>query len=110
MDEARRYIRDTYCERFESHGWVYDDGALSIAAHRWLEASGSEEEECGTVREDGQSETVPCEELEPPEEPKFIDCAILRDVRRSEVRDYLAQLRPDVECDDGTSIEQVGVP
>jgi hypothetical protein len=107
-DEARRYVRVTYCARFESRGWVYDDGALSIAAHRWLEGSGSEE--CGTVREDGQSETVPCEELEPPEGPKLIDCAILRHVRRSEVRHYLAELRPDVECDNGTPVEQLGVP
>ena len=107
-DAARRYARVTYCAPFESRGWVYDDGALSIAAQRWLEEGGSEE--CATAGEDGQSKTVPCEELEPPEGPRVIDCGLLRYVRRSEVRDYLAQLRDDVECDDGTRVELLGVP
>lgn len=102
-DEARGYIRVTYCGRFESRGWVYDDGALSIAAQTWLDAAGSES--CGSEH----SETVPCEELEHRDEPKVIDCAMLRHVRRSEVREYLEQLQRDVECDDGTPVEQLGV-
>jgi hypothetical protein len=35
---------------------------------------------------------------------------MLRHVRRSEVRNYLAKLRDDVECDDKTPVEQIGVP
>ena len=99
---ARRYIRVTYCERFESRGWVYDDGALSIAAQRWLEDAGSES--CGS----DHSETAPCKELEPRDEPEVIDCAMLRQVRRSEVRAYIQQLPRDVVCDDGTPVEQLG--
>jgi hypothetical protein len=107
-EAVRRYTRVTYCAPFESHGWVYDDGALSVAAQRWLAGSGSEV--CGTAGADEESETVPCGELESPEGPRLIDCAILHVVRRSEVRDYLAQLRADVECDDKTPVEQLGVP
>jgi hypothetical protein len=33
---VRRYVHDTYCARFEQNGWVYEDGALSIAAQTWL--------------------------------------------------------------------------
>ena len=97
-EEARAYVRRTYCGPFESRGWVYDDGALSIDAQKWLVEGGSEV--CGSEH----SETVPCEES------RIIDCAILQHVRRREVRDYVAQLRRDVECDDRTPVEQLGVP
>ena len=108
--EARRYVRVTYCARFAERGWVYDDGTLSIAAHRWLEESGSEE--CASAAPGEPVETVPCEELEPAAGPRRIDCALLHHVRRSEVRSYLAQLRRerDVECDDGTPLAELGTP
>lgn len=96
--EARRYARKTYCEPFASRGWVYEDGALSIGAQRWLEEGGSEQ--CASEN----AATVPCEDS------RVIDCALLHHVRRSEVRDYVARLRDDVECDDGTPVEQLGVP
>jgi hypothetical protein len=34
--KLRRYVEVTYCNRFARKGWVYDDGALSIDAQRWL--------------------------------------------------------------------------
>jgi len=102
-DEARAYVHRTYCGPFASRGWVYGDGALAIGAQTWLEESGSEE--CATAGEDGQSVTIPCEDRS-----RTIDCAMLRHVRRSEVRAYVAQPRDDVECDDGTPVEQLGVP
>jgi hypothetical protein len=101
-DAARDYARRTYCGPFASRGWVYEDGALAIGAQNWLAAGGSEE--CATAGEDGQSVTIPCED-----ESRAINCAMLRHVRRGEVRQYLAQ-RPDLECDDGTPVEQLGVP
>jgi hypothetical protein len=101
-NEARDYVRRTYCAPFESRGWVYEDGALSIDAQKWLEEGGSEV--CETAGEGGESVTVPCEES------RTLDCAMLRHVRRSEVRKYVAELRRDVECDDGTPFEQLGVP
>jgi hypothetical protein len=96
-DEDRAYARRTYCGPFASRGWVYGDGALSIDAQKWLEEGGSEECE-------SEAGPVPCEES------RTIDCALLRHVRRSEVREYVAQLRDEVECDDGTPVEQLGVP
>ena len=102
-DEDRAYVRRTYCGPAESRGWVYEDGALAIEAQHWLEEGGSEE--CGTAAEDGESVTIPCVD-----ESRTIDCVVLHHVRRSEVRAYVAQLRDDVECDDGTPFEQLGVP
>ena len=98
---ARRYVRNTYCELFASRGWVYEDGALSVDAQRWVVQGGSES--CESATESGQGETVRCEES------NVIDCALLHHVRRSEVREYLATLGRDVECDDET-LEQLGVP
>jgi hypothetical protein len=95
---ARRRVRETYCEPFAASGWVYDDGALSIDAQKWLVEGGSEV--CGSEH----SETVPCEES------RVIDCAMLRHVRRNEARAYVENLRRAVECDDGTPVEQLGVP
>ena len=102
-DEARAYARRTYCGPFERQGWVYEDGALSIDAQKWLDEGGMEE--CETAGAGGQSVTVACEDESP-----TIDCAMLRHVRRSEVRKYVAQLRRDIECEDGTPVEQLGVP
>jgi hypothetical protein len=99
---ARDYARRTYCGPFASRGWVYEDGALSIDAQTWLVEGGMEI--CETAGEDGQSVTIPCED-----ESRAINCAMLRHVRRGEVRQYLAQ-RPDLECEDGTPVEQLGVP
>ena len=31
---VRRYVRDTYCNRFQQKGWIYRDGALKLAAQR----------------------------------------------------------------------------
>jgi hypothetical protein len=102
-DEARAYVRRTYCGPFERRGWVYEDGALSIDTQKWLDEGGMEV--CETAGAGGQSVTVPCEDESP-----TINCAMLHHVRRSEVREYVAQLPRDVECDDGTPVEQLGVP
>jgi hypothetical protein len=101
-DAARDYARRTYCGPFASRGWVYDDGALSIDAQKWLVEGGNEV--CETAGDDGQSVTIPCEDASP-----AINCAMLRHVRQGEVRRYFAQ-RPDLECEDGTPVEQLGVP
>ena len=104
--EIRRYIEVTYCAPFAERGWVYVDGTLSIAAHTWLIEGTSEE--CASAGSDEPAQTVPC--LEPTGEPQIIDCAILHEVRRSEVRVYLEQLqrKHEVECDDGTPVKQLG--
>jgi hypothetical protein len=108
-EAARRYARKTYCARFERNGWIYDDGALTIAAHTSLEQGGT----CAALRlrEGELARTVPCEEVRPPG-PRVLDCALLHHVRRSEVRDYIARLRREgaVECDDGTPLDNLGVP
>ena len=106
---ARRYIRRTYCARFEGKGWVYEDGALSIAAQSWLEHASSSS--CATASPGEPTKTVPCE----PERrggAQIVECALLRVTRRIEVRDYIEQLRTKgpVECDDGTAISELGVP
>jgi hypothetical protein len=112
QEAVRRYAETTYCSRFAERGWVYDDGTLSIEAHKWLEEGG--EEECWRATEPGEpASTVPCEELDAGG-PKLIrDCALLRHVPKSEVRDYLDQLRSrygSVECEDGTPLAQLGSP
>ena len=33
---VQSYIQRTYCDRFAKHGWVYEDGTLSIKAHLWV--------------------------------------------------------------------------
>jgi hypothetical protein len=104
---ARSYVRRTYCARFERKGWVYEDGALRIAAQSWLEHGSS----CATASPGEPARTVPCE----PERrggARIIECALLRVTRRSEVRDYIEQLRTKgpVKCDDGTAISDLGVP
>ena len=107
-EELRRYTEMTYCARFGKRGWIYADGTLSIAAHNWLNEG--REEDCGTVTEAG-GEEVPCEDVEGG--PKDVDCALLHHVRRSEVRDYVEELRRrqgNVECDDGTPLDELGAP
>jgi hypothetical protein len=110
---ARRYVRVTYCARFEKKGWVYEDGALRIAAQTWLENGGtcarSDPGEPGGAP--GPTTTVPCE----PEQRggvRLVECALLRTIRRDEVSDYIDRLRTKgpVECDDGTPIAELGVP
>jgi hypothetical protein len=113
--EARHYVEVTYCSRFAERGWVYDDGALSIEAHKWLEKGG--EEECAEAVPESEpakpARTVPCEELDEGG-PKLIeDCSFLHYVRRSEVRAYVEELRRrygDVRCEDGTPLEALGTP
>ena len=102
-EDLRRYARDTYCARFEEQGWVYDDGALRIAAQHWLEQGAT----CATETAGEPPETGPCEQVGSP-----LDCALLRHVRRSEVAAYLEQLQRagPVECDDGTPLDDLGVP
>ena len=106
----RHYVVVTYCGRFAREGWVYDDGALSIDAQRWLVQAGSEV--CVTQTPGEQSTTVPCEHIRAPENTRTIDCAMLRFVRRSEVRTYITELerRGRVQCDEGTPLAALGVP
>jgi hypothetical protein len=103
--EVRRYIETAYCAPFDKNGWVYEDGALSIAAQKWLDIGGS----CETIATEGEpAPTVSCKKEDGP----IIECALLRVVRRSEVRSYIEKLRRDreVRCDDGTPVEGLGVP
>jgi hypothetical protein len=110
--QARHYVEVTYCSRFAERGWVYDDGVLSIEAHKWLEDAG--EEECQVAVEPGEpARTVPCEDFNEPGPKLISDCGLLHYVRRSEVRDYIEQLRRqygDVRCEDGTPLEELGTP
>ncbi|MGZ4357296.1 MAG: hypothetical protein ACXVRU_10840 [Gaiellaceae bacterium] len=106
--QVRRYIRDTYCAPFEQNGWVYDDGALSIAAQKWLDNGGK----CATASDTEPARTVPCEQMNRDTATRIIDCALLHHVRRTEVMAYVAELQRDgdVHCDDGTPLEELGVP
>lgn len=109
-EETRRYARKTYCARFEENGWVYEDGAVSIAAQTWLDngatcARGSEGEPPTT--------TVPCDVERSTGGVEKLDCALLHIVRRSEVRKYIGRLEMNgaaVKCDDGTALDKLGVP
>jgi hypothetical protein len=106
-EAARRYARKTYCRRFEQKGWIYQDGALAIAAQTWLEQQGT----CAKGSEGEATKTVSCV----PETrggALILDCALLHIVRRSEVRAYIARLQMSrqVECDDRTPADALGVP
>jgi hypothetical protein len=107
-EEARRYVRNTYCARFGKEGWIYEDGALSIAAKRWLD----EGARCSTAREGEPARTVSCEEERRAAGDRMLDCGLLRVVRRSEVRDYIERMRSNgaVECDDGSAFDELGIP
>ena len=107
-EQLRWYVETTYCSRFAERGWVYEDGSLSIAAHEWAEDGG--EEACVRITETGEETTIPCEDFAADPE---IDCALLHHVRQSEVREYVEELRREereVECDDGTPLDELGVP
>jgi hypothetical protein len=107
-EEARRYVRNTYCARFEKDGWIYEDGALSIGAQRWLD----EGARCATAREGEPTRTVSCEEERRAAGDRTLDCGLLRVVRRSEVKDYIERMRDNgaVKCDDGTAFDELGIP
>jgi hypothetical protein len=87
-DQARRYVRDTYCARFDENGWVYADGALSIEAQKWLDAGAT----CAVGDAGDSVATVPCTTTEAAG-TQILDCALLHIVRRSEVRDYIDRLK-----------------
>jgi hypothetical protein len=105
-ERVREYARTTYCERFDADGWVHEDGTLSIDAQHWLDRSGT----CATGTEGEPTRTVPCEEHR--RNDPILDCALLHHVRVSEVRTYLEQLdrTVPVRCDDGTPVDELGVP
>ena len=115
QEAVRSYTESTYCARFVERGWVYDDGALSIDAYTSLAEGG--EEECAEAEAEsvegepgGSAQSVPCDEVDAGEDGT-IDCALLRHVRRSEVRAYLDELQRSgqaVECDDGTPLADLG--
>ena len=117
-EQVRRYARVTYCERWDKPGWVYDDGALSISVVQLRKTSS----ECVSTKPGGPIRTVPCATL--PSAP-ILDCAVLRHIRRSEVRAYLAEVRKKiaearpvgfggrstpVRCDNGMPLADLGVP
>ncbi len=101
-EQLRRYIETTYCRPFATKGWVYEDGALSIGAHESLQAEGT----CVGGEIGRPERTLPCGV------DAVLDCALLHHVRRREVRAYVEKLRrgSEVECDDGTPVERLGVP
>jgi hypothetical protein len=107
-EEARRYARKTYCARFEENGWVYEDGAVSIAAQTWLDHGAT----CARGSEGEPTRTVPCEVERTTGGVETLDCALLHIVRRSEVREYIGRLEMSraVRCDDGTALDKLGVP
>jgi hypothetical protein len=107
-EAARRYARTTYCRRFEENGWVYEDGAVSIAVQTWLDQGAT----CARGGEGEPTETVPCELERTNGGIQTLDCALLHIVRRSEVREYIdrLELTGPVTCDDGTAADELGVP
>jgi hypothetical protein len=106
--QARSYVVETYCAPFERNGSVYADGALRIAAQKWLDNGGK----CAAGSEGQPTRTVPCEQVSRHSTTQDIDCALLHSVRRTEVIAYVAELRrnADVRCDDGTPLAELGVP
>ena len=106
--QIEQYVEQTYCTEFESQGWLYDDGTVSIRAHLALVDDGSDE--CGVAAPGGAERTVPCEELDVAEAPLILDCAVLHHVPRREVEDYLRKLQRsgEVRCDDDTPLGELG--
>jgi hypothetical protein len=98
---VQSYVQRTYCDQFAKHGWVYEDGTLSIKAHLWAVHGGICRE--GTAA--GPMVTVPCK-------PSFdpLECALLHFVRRAEAQAYIHQLTKShrVTCDDGTPLDKIG--
>jgi hypothetical protein len=105
---VRRYARDTYCSRFEQKGWVYEDGALKIAAQRWLQNGGT----CAEGVAGQPAKVVPCKVERGTDGVLTIDCGLLRFVRRSEVTTYLRRLQAGgpVACEQGIPLPKLGVP
>ena len=102
---SRDYAKSAYCKPFEELGWVYDDGALSIATLEWTR----QEEACASGGSDGETYDD-CIVIELPSDPVVLDCALLRHVRRVEVERYIDRLgNRSVECDDGTPLADLGV-
>ena len=97
----RKYIRQTYCNRFAGTGWVYADGTLSIKAHIWLMHAGSCSESVG----DEPAISVPCKPMYDP-----LDCALLHYVRRPQAQAYIHRIEKThrVTCDDGTPLAELG--
>ena len=110
-EATRRSTESTYCAPFAERGWVYEDGTLSIDAHTWLGRAG--EEVCAEAGEgqEGPGTTVSCDEADEGEGGTIDDCALLRHVRASEVREYLDGLERrhgGVACEDGTRLADLG--
>jgi hypothetical protein len=104
---VRRYTRDTYCNRFQQKGWIYRDGALKLAAQLWLQNGGT----CAEGVAGQPAKVVPCK-LERRGGVLTLDCAMLRVVRRSEVRSYLRRLQAGgpVVCESGIPLARLGIP
>jgi hypothetical protein len=104
--QLRSYVETSYCGPFARKGFVYADGTLSIKAHLFLLKGLS----CSTVvvSPGRRSKTIPCDpqtsELDP------LECGILHNVRRDEVRAYIQKLERtrSVKCDDGTPLDKLG--
>ena len=103
--DARRYVAVTYCRPFAARGWVYDDGTLSVEAHRWVASSGTAN--CAVAEAGKPVRTVDCDAFP---RDATLDCALLHHVPKSEVRAYLDALPYKVRCDDGTPLDELGVP
>jgi hypothetical protein len=103
---VRSYVERTYCGPFARKGWVYSDGTLSIKAHLWLVNGYA----CsaGTSTPGGQTTTMPCDPHAAALDP--LECGILHNVRRDEVRAYIRKLKrsQSVKCDDGTTLDELG--
>lgn len=104
---ARRYVRKTYCARFEKKGWIYEDGALRIAAQIWLDKG----YRCTSDGGGAAATAVPCR-VDVSGGVRTLECALLHAVRKSEVGEYVERLRAGgpVTCDDGTPLGDLGVP
>ena len=102
---ARRYARDTYCNRFQQKGWIYRDGALKLAAQLWLQNGGT----CAEGVAGQPAKVVPCKLGR---RGGVLDCGMLRVVRRSEVRSYLRRLQVGgpVVCENGIPLARLGIP
>lgn len=103
---VRRYIERTYCGPFARKGWVYADGTLSIKAHLWLVNGYACSAKTSTPG--GRTTTIPCDPRAAALDP--LECAVLHNVRRGEVRAYIRKLKrsQSVRCDDGTPLDKLG--
>jgi hypothetical protein len=98
---VRSYIQRTYCDRFAKHGWVYEDGTLSIKVQDWLLHG----EACSEGTVGGRTVTVSCEPTY-----ELFECGLLHFVRRAEAQAYIHELTKThhVVCDDGTPLDELG--